>query len=144
MAQGPRIAFWRPEISGNPVKARLARAVQKAAAHLVGALKEELSKPGPTKTHPAGTSVAGEEIRASKAGEPPRKRLGILRNSVDMESANPDGTVQRVGTPLDYGFFLEFGTKRGLEPRPWLRPVFKQERGRMQDIINQELKHGGN
>lgn len=135
------VGSWKPEgvIAHNSVV--LARALGKASAHLAGAIKHDLSKPGPTKTHRAGTVLeTGEVVGPSKPGEPPRKRTGALRASIRNEKVSPDGLLWRVGTNLKYGFYLEFGTKRGLEPRPWLRPALQRESRRMQLIALSELK----
>lgn len=57
----------------------------------------------------------------SSPGEPPHLQTGLLRMSVTYEVDTESTPMQgRVGTNLDYGKFLELGTRRGLKPRPWL------------------------
>jgi hypothetical protein len=56
----------------------------------------------------------------SRPGEPPRKQTGQLKQSVTYE-VDEKAMEGRVGTNLDYGKYLELGTKRGILPRPWLR-----------------------
>lgn len=117
----------------------LAAAAQEAAVLLVREARKLVSRPGPTKGHATGTEVGGETIRPSAPGEPPRKRTGNLRNSISHEKANESGTQVRVGTSERYGFWLELGTRRGLEPRPWLRPTLQKLRGKFQEIF---IRHG--
>jgi hypothetical protein len=52
--------------------------------------------------------VAGRGA-ASAPGEAPRRQTGGLRDSLRVELA-PDRLSARVGTDLDYGADLEFGT----------------------------------
>jgi hypothetical protein len=58
----------------------------------------------------------------SAPGEPPRKQTGRGRASVtyEVDAATLTG---RVGTNVDYMSHQERGTKRGIKPRPWLRPA---------------------
>lgn len=60
--------------------------------------------------------AAREMIRA-------RERSGRLRESV-FARPSADGLSAEVGTDLDYGTYLEFGTQR-MAPRPWLHPAFE-------------------
>lgn len=56
----------------------------------------------------------------SRPGEPPHKQTGRLQTSIASERS---GLEARVGTNLQYGRWLELGT-RDVEARPWLRPAF--------------------
>ncbi len=68
----------------------------------------------------------------SSPGEPPHLQTGQLRMSVTYEVDTESTPMQgRVGTNLDYGKFLEFGTKRGLKPRPWLLRAALEMRNRI-------------
>jgi len=56
--------------------------------------------------------------QASAPGEPPKTDTGGLVSSIAIVL----GTMKaQVGTGLEYGKYLEFGTTR-MEPRPWLYP----------------------
>ena len=134
------VGNWAPEKMVEATEQALACAAARGAVLVEREAKEALSRPGPTRTHTAGSSVGGETVRASVPGEPPRKRLGILLNSVSSEPVNESKTIQRVGTHLPYGFFLEFGTKRGLKSRPWLRPTLKKLAGKLRAIFIEEAK----
>ena len=80
--------------------------------------KELLSVPGTGKVR---GQRAGPVVR-SRPGEPPRKQTGRLRGSVTYE-VDERALRARVGTNVMYGRYLELGTRRGLAPRPWLRPA---------------------
>lgn len=62
--------------------------------------------------------------QASAPGEPPAPDTGLLSkvqiDRSDLE-ADPLRPVISVGTDHDYGFWLEFGTRKIL-PRPWAAP----------------------
>lgn len=85
---------------------------------IVARAKEILSVPG---TGRVGGRRSGPVTHA-RPGEPPRKQTGRLRASVTYELDARD-LAGRVGTNVDYGRHLELGTRRGLLPRPWLRPA---------------------
>jgi len=61
-----------------------------------------------------GTQGAGEP---SKPDESPHRQTGELRASLFKEKAGEFS--YRVGTPLDYGKILEYGS-RNMKRRPWL------------------------
>jgi len=64
----------------------------------------------------------GVSHRASAPGEYPASDTGRLMLSVASEIAPFEA---RVGTNVPYGQYLEFGTTRMPEPRPWLLPSFE-------------------
>lgn len=72
----------------------------------------------------------------SKPGEPPRKQTGHLRRSVTYE-VDRENLTARVGTNVTYGKYLELGTKRGLAPRPWLRPALARVAARVNELLSQ-------
>lgn len=61
---------------------------------------------------------------ASLPGFPPNSNTGQLANSIRWE-LDEQVLVAAVGTDLPYGLELEVGRK-GVEPRPWLRPAVEQ------------------
>ena len=72
-----------------------------------------------------------DEVRAdlsrsgvSLPGRPPAPRSGRLAESVDTDIA-ADGLSATVGSDLDYGRYLEFGTRR-MPARSWLLPAFQR------------------
>ena len=137
------VGSWDPSEFIKDTEGRLAKGIAKAVPVMERHAKKLLSEPGPTKTTPVGTVVKGGlTVRASFPGEPPRKRTGTLRASVRAQKVDDAGTTWRVGTPLKYGLWLELGTRRGLEPRPWLRRSLNETKGEMAKIINRVLKGG--
>ena len=125
----------------------MADAAREAAALFVREAKDIVSRPGPTTTHRAGESVGGETIGPSKPGEPPRRRIGVLRNSINFEKANESGTQMKAGVLgklAPYAFWLEFGTKRGLKPRPFIRPTLAKLKGKFREIFIRHGKDGVN
>ncbi len=93
----------------------LARAVAESAQDLRETARELVGKPG-----------AGG---ASRPGEPPRLDSGRLRDSI-FARVSADGLSAEVGTDLDYGAQLEFGTQR-MAARPWLHPAFEASKDRI-------------
>jgi len=67
-------------------------------------------------------SVQGSEIDRSKPGEPPRRQTGKLQRSV-YSQVDEETLEAFVGTDDPVGTYMELGTKRGIAPRPWLRPA---------------------
>jgi len=57
----------------------------------------------------------------SRAGDPPGIDTGTLANSIESD-INRSELTGEVGTALEYGPHLEFGTTR-MPARPWLRPA---------------------
>jgi hypothetical protein len=80
---------------------------------------ELISTPGPPRSTP---------------GNPPHVDTGDLVVSVESSVDNRDMTG-RVGTNLEYGLYLETGTKRGLAPRPWLRRALAETTARVRLIM---------
>lgn len=94
----------------------LAQAIQAGAEELRETAREMISEPrsdGP-----------------SKPGEPPRSDTGRLRDSLFVRRG-ADGLSAEVGTELDYGRHLEFGTQ-DMPARPWLHPAFEASKGRIE------------
>jgi HK97 gp10 family phage protein len=76
----------------------------------------------------SGTGRNRTQAGASAPGEPPRKQTGRLRASVATEV---DGLTGRVGTNVEYGRYLELGTRR-MAARPWLRRALAESRAQVE------------
>jgi hypothetical protein len=92
----------------------------------------------------AGNSVV-ETARANlEDGAPPDTQSGALAQSLFAKTA-PDGAV-RIGTPLDYGWHLEMGT-RTRAAYPWLTSALDDYRaGLVQQIhawLSASIRHAG-
>jgi phage gpG-like protein len=72
------------------------------------------------------------DVRNAARREVPRQS-GRLARRVTVETA-PDGLAATVGTDLDYGTYLELGTRR-LAARPWLVPAFRRLRARLRAVL---------
>lgn len=72
------------------------------------------------------TGVSRPPHRASAPGQPPASDTGTLLGSVEMVLFD-GGLAAEVGTRLDYGKFLEFGTSK-MAARPWLSPAWETHR----------------
>ena len=84
----------------------------------------------------------GRKLHISSApGRPPAIDTGALRSSVthEVNASGLDAKVgsdkdrlkrQTVGTDVDYGYYLEMGTRR-MKPRPWLRPALNACRSKI-------------
>lgn len=78
------------------------------------------------------------EYMASSPGQPPAQRTGRLRQDVRTAVEAEKGTVTgMVGTDLDYGKHLEYGT-RTIEPRPWLRISFEKALPKIKEILSRK------
>lgn len=71
---------------------------------------------------------------AGPPGDYPALRTGHLRRNVQMEMDRAR-LEARVGTNVKYGRYLEFGTTRGLAPRPWLSRGFREMTGEILRIL---------
>ena len=72
--------------------------------------------------------------RASAPGDPPAVDTGRLRQSVRYEIAPAVGLV---GTDLDYGKKLQFGTRK-VAARPWLDVAFREAADRVKAIFERQ------
>jgi len=70
----------------------------------------------------------------SAPGDPPGVDTGALRNSIMWEPVNR--FTRDVMDGVEYGIYLEFGTDRGMAPRPFMGPALKRrERAFTRDAI---------
>lgn len=75
------------------------------------------------------------EHHPSLPGNAPAPDTGNLRASVHYtveESGNE--VIGRVGTDVEYGKHLEFGTSR-MAPRPWLKPALEKNQDKIKKLI---------
>ncbi len=121
------IVRWHGKAVQFKVKAGMRKNLTAAALFVVRKVKESLAVAGPTKTSP-GTP-------ASKPGEPPHRRTGMLSRSITHEVT---ATTARVGTNVKYGKFLETGTSK-MAARPYLRPAVIKNRRKIKKILNRKI-----
>jgi hypothetical protein len=94
-------------------------------------LRRALTRIAETSELTAHLRAGAEDIRtAARAslgdGLPPDSRTGALAASLSLDLAQ-NGMTATVGTDLDYGWHLEFGS-RGGAATPWLEPAFAEAR----------------
>lgn len=73
---------------------------------------------------------------ASAAGEAPSTDTGNLVSNI-RAVIKPD--IAYVGTDLDYGIHLEFGTRK-IKERPWLRPASKKNESLFEKYLKAAVK----
>ena len=74
---------------------------------------------------PATGAVRPDGSRASAPGEYPMSDTGRLANNVVANLPTSGNISAEVGTNVQYGRYLEFGTSR-MAARPWLLPSFNK------------------
>lgn len=84
--------------------------------------------------------------RAAAPGEYPGVRTGLLRRSINFgrssDSQAPGLHKFRVGTRVKYGRWLETGTTRGMEARPWAMKSVRLAQDRMNREFTKAMKAG--
>ena len=74
--------------------------------------------------------------QASAKGEAPAVDTGALVNSIKVVQPKPN--FGYVGTDIQYGFWLEYGTTR-MGPRPWLNPSLLENRDKIIERFDKAL-----
>lgn len=75
---------------------------------------------------------------ASAPGEPPAQATAGLRQSIKTSVSGEDRVIVGiVGTDLEYGECLEFGT-RNMAPRPWLKISFEKALPKIKEILGRK------
>lgn len=104
------------------IRRNVEKAVDRASIKFQARVKRELSRSG------SGVHYPGQRTRSSAPGEPPAAQTGALRLSIQVDRTRLESELRnRIGTSLDYGRYLEFGT-RHMAARPYLRPSLKAGR----------------
>lgn len=118
------------------VSAGIMEALSAAAIVFESQAKVVLSEPGRGRLY-VKTEPQRRVHRASAPGQPPAVDTGKLRQSVSHRPAG--ARAVEVGTPLQYGEDLEFGTSK-VKPRPWLSVAIVQGRHEAQRASRLVLK----
>lgn len=81
------------------------------------------------------------EHHPSLPGNPPAPDSGNLRESIHYTVDADSGEIPfaRVGTDVEYGKHLEFGTTNIL-PRPWLKPAIEKNINKIRKLMRGVLK----
>jgi len=81
--------------------------------------------------------------KASAPGQYPASDTGRLASSVNMVLPTPGSPVGFVGTDVQYGPWLEFGTSK-MAARPWLLPSFNKARATVETELKRKWEAKGN
>ena len=76
--------------------------------------------------------------RSSAPGEPPKTDTGRLVSNIFSILASDRQSVE-VGTDINYGRFLEFGTSK-MAARPWLHPTYQKIKPRIEERLRRAFK----
>ncbi len=130
---------WHGPAVQAAIRAEMARRLSAATVIVLNRARELLSVSGTSKGA-AGRNAKGQFQRVyganpSLPGEPPRKQRGHLRRSLAREV---NALVGRVGTNLNYGRWLELGTKK-MAARPWLRRALTECRAAIRSLISKPI-----
>jgi len=100
------------------------RALLKTAAEIVREARQSMARPKRGKMYPRAKrrSSASTGGVIPGTGEPPAAQHGGAGLQGRISYERVDSRTVRVGTDLDYGRHLEFGTDK-MTARPWLRPA---------------------
>ena len=77
--------------------------------------------------------------QASAPGQYPASDTGRLASNVRFELPSGGNMTGRVGTNIQYGAYLEFGTSR-MEARPWLLPSFEKAKANVEKELKAKLE----
>lgn len=106
----------------------LQQSLEKSALVIQGNARRSISR-GQRRGEPYTRYGPTRSGRASAPGEFPKSDLGGLVESINFSTDKKKMRV-RVGTNLDYGEHLEFGTTK-MDARPWLGPTVRDARKRI-------------
>ena len=105
-------------------------------------------------------------VEASAKALAPVGDSGELRDKIDHNVVDTsNGPAAKIGSPLDYAMYVEYGTgefaengagrkggwsyqtpdgkwhhTNGMSPQPFLRPAFKRNKDKIQEIVGKEFK----
>lgn len=134
MASGVRFESNRAAVElriANEAKVRMTKAVELVRGEAIRLMS----------THKTGRryrvpGTKGAWYTASAPGEAPAVPTGRLRGSIAYQvTATSTETIGIVGTALQYGAELEYGT-RTIRPRPWLGPAFRNTKEKIQETLD--------
>ena len=88
---------------------------------------------------PATGAVRPDGSRASAPGEYPMSDTGRLANNVVANLPTSGNISAEVGTNIQYGRYLEFGTSR-MAARPWLLPSFNKAKAGVEGKLKRAIE----
>jgi HK97 gp10 family phage protein len=84
--------------------------------------------------------LADSTVKRKGGRDEPLLNTGELKasTSAEVHMSGPEHGVARIGTPLERGFFAEFGTRHE-PPRPWLLPAVLESRKDINRIVKKHI-----
>lgn len=128
---------WTGDSFFNGIEQRVATGVRRAGQYLAVAMRDRININCPA-FHEAGDlsnlpgrhpgAAAATAKQHSPVGGPPYLETGNLHDSVrsEMDDESGDSPTATVGTDVEYGKYLEFGTSK-MGARPWILSTLYQE-----------------
>lgn len=115
------------------VRKQAKKRITKASIYLSAEAKEIVSRKQPTR----GKGTRKRGLDPSKPGEAPKRVIGALMRSITWEVRDLDtgGVAGRIGTNNPVGRWMQLGTKKMPQPRPWLTLVLARSMGRLRRIL---------
>jgi len=121
-----RQAQVKPLFQAGLLVERSAKENMEGGGRKIGKMKTVTLKSGKRVRRPR----PGKEFEASKPGDPPNIRTGVLRASIATAPTKQDTVVVGPSSPpAPYGQHLEFGT-RNMKARPFMQPALMRTRKR--------------
>lgn len=125
----------RREVVGR-FRGALDRNLRAATDHYLSELRKNLlrgQRSGRRYRVPGGKT---RKYTASAPGEYPANRTGTLAQSYQEVPVGKYRVI--VGTPLEYGRYLELGT-RNMQPRPHFKRTFRDNRNELERLLGERM-----
>lgn len=135
---------WYGNLVMAEVDSGMKRNMTAAVIYLSNMIKADISQPG-TLRYSTGKGRKQKTIynfTHSAPGNPPYKQTGRLRASIAWEVEGMLGhVIGRVGTNVQYGLYLEKGTRK-MSPRPFLERNLNKHAGIVGLILTRRIDAG--
>jgi len=83
-------------------------------------------------------SISGAGHVPSEPGQPPNADTRFLDSNIETEIGGPG--IVTVTSKAPYSAALEFGTDRGLEERPFMRPALQKNRAKIVKMVGEAIR----
>lgn len=140
------------EIDTSEAERGLVRVSKIIPDHLRGPLRGVLRAVAKEIQSDAAQTIRQQGPPRSAPGRPPARGTGALLRSVKLQVSRPSrrrGERASVVVPLEYGFMLESGTRKGIrrmEARPFLVPARERHREafvqRVREVLESAIRKG--
>lgn len=139
---------WYGEQWTREMQAEYRKNIAAAAIYLVNVIKADISQPGTFRYSviPGGKFMKTvRNFTHSIPGNPPYLQTGLLRSSISWEFVKggpSNAELARVGTSLQYGLYLEKGTRK-MAARPYIEVNMRKHAPTISAILTKKLGPGG-